>query len=93
MHCELTLPIPMMTLLANGKFATGKKFTIIERGCAEYHDLSAAGFCRGSRVEGKSYHLQENSYLKAVICRAFGGLSASEKEGKIYGMGKTFLKK
>lgn len=53
----------------------------------------SVGFCRGSRVEGKSYHLQENSYLKAVICRAFGGLSASEKEGKIYGMGKTFLKK
>ena len=45
-----------------------------------------------SRVEGKSYHLQENSYLKAVICRAFGGLSASEKERKNIWNGKNLFK-
>ena len=127
-----------MTLLANVKFETGKKLTIIERGCAIKISRFVSGekisyllrqidlrdndksWClaitefnncfiirsikavkspsdslgnpftiftheRGLNYAWAEYHLLGNSYLKAVICRASGGLSASEKEGKIYG--------
>ena len=146
-HCELTLPIPKVTLLANVKFANGKKLTIIERGCAIEISRFVSGekisyllrqidlrdndksWClaitefnnsfiiqstkavkppsaslgnrftiftqeRGLNYAWAEYHLQENSYLKAVICRAIKWQAFNQWKGRknIWNV-KTFLKK